>query len=75
MVMPRNRITVNGLVKEQNAPKTRVGRRTVAQSDFAVATLLVRQLRQARKPRRLLDVSPLPHRWFWHGRASPSFRN
>jgi hypothetical protein len=75
MVMPRNRITVNGLVKEQNAPKTRFGRRTVAQSDFAVATLLVRQLRQARKPRRLLDVVRYPTGGSGMAELSPSFRN
>jgi integrase len=43
----RNRVTVNGRVQEQNAPKTKAGLRMVALSDFAVATLLAWQLRQA----------------------------
>jgi integrase len=47
VVVRRNRVTVNGRVQEQNAPKTKAGLRTVALSDFAVATLLAWQLRQA----------------------------
>jgi integrase len=46
VVVRRNRVTVNGRVQEQNAPKTRAGLRTVALSEFAVATLLAWQLRQ-----------------------------
>lgn len=42
----RNRVTVNGRVSEQTT-KTRAGARTVPLSDFAVATLLGWQLRQA----------------------------
>jgi integrase len=47
VVVRRNRVTVNGRVQEQNAPKPRAGLRTVALSDFAVARLLAWQLRQA----------------------------
>jgi integrase len=49
VVVRRNRVTVNGRVQEQNAPKTKAGLRTVALSDFAVATLLAWQLRQAQE--------------------------
>ena len=49
MVVRRNRVTVNGRIEEQNAPKTKAGLRTVALSDFAVATLLAWQLRQAQE--------------------------
>lgn len=45
----RNRVTVNGRVVEQNAPKTKAGLRTAALSDFAVAILLAWQLRQAQE--------------------------
>ena len=48
VVVRRNRVTVNGRVQEQSAPKTKAGLRTVALSDFAVATLLAWQLRQDR---------------------------
>jgi integrase len=47
IVVRRNRVTVNGHVREQNAPKTKAGLRAVALSDFAVATMLAWQLRQA----------------------------
>jgi integrase len=47
VVVRRNRVTVNGRVQEQKAPKTKAGLRTVALSDFATATLLAWQLRQA----------------------------
>jgi integrase len=40
------RVTVNGQVREQNAPKTKAGLRTVALSEFAFATLLTWKLRQ-----------------------------
>jgi integrase len=43
----RNRVTANGRVLEQKTTKTKAGLRTVALSDFAVATLLAWQLRQA----------------------------
>jgi integrase len=43
----RNRVTANGRVIEQKTTKTKAGLRTVALSDFAVATLLAWQLRQA----------------------------
>lgn len=46
VVVERNRVTVNGRVQEQNAPKTWAGLRAMALSDFAVATLLAWQLRQ-----------------------------
>jgi integrase len=46
IVVRRNRVTVNGRVQEQNAPKTKAGLRTVALSDFAVATLLTWQIQQ-----------------------------
>jgi integrase len=49
MVVRRNRVTVNGRVQEQNAPKTKAGLRTVALSDFAIATLLAWQLRQSQE--------------------------
>jgi integrase len=45
----RNRVTANGLVLEQTTTKTKAGLRTVALSDFAVATLLDWQLRQAQE--------------------------
>jgi integrase len=45
-VVRRNRVTVNGRVQEQKTTKTKAGLRTVALSDFAVATLLTWQLRQ-----------------------------
>jgi integrase len=43
----RNRVSVRGRVIEQQTTKTRAGLRTVPLSDFAVATLLAWQLRQA----------------------------
>ncbi len=43
----RNRVTANGRVLEQATTKTKAGLRTVALSDFAVATLLAWQLRLA----------------------------
>ena len=43
----RNRVTANGRVLEQTTTKTKAGLRAVALSDFAVATLLAWQLRQA----------------------------
>lgn len=46
VVVRRNRVTVSGQVQEQST-KTRAGLRTVPLSDFAVATLLAWQLRQA----------------------------
>jgi integrase len=46
IVVRRNRVTVNGRVQEQTAPKTKAGLRTVPLSDFAVATLLTWQIRQ-----------------------------
>jgi integrase len=49
VVVRRNRVTVNGRVQEQSAPKTKAGLRTVALSDFAVATLLAWQLRQGQE--------------------------
>jgi integrase len=49
VVVRRNRVTVNGRVEEQNTPKTKAGLRTVALSDFATATLLAWQLRQAQE--------------------------
>jgi integrase len=49
VVVRRNRVTVNGRVQEQNAPKTKAGLRTVALSEFATATLLAWQLRQAQE--------------------------
>lgn len=49
VLVRRNRVTVNGRIEEQNAPKTKAGLRTVALSDFAVATLLAWQLRQAQE--------------------------
>ena len=48
VVVRRNRVTVNGRVQEQKTTKTKAGLRTVALSDFAVATLLSWQLRQGR---------------------------
>jgi integrase len=47
IVVRRNRTTANGRVLEHTATKTQAGLRTVALSDFAVATLLAWQLRQA----------------------------
>jgi integrase len=49
IVVRRNRVTVNGRVQEQKNPKTKAGLRTVALSEFAVATLLTWQLRQAQE--------------------------
>ena len=43
----RNRVTANGRVLEQKTTKTKAGLRTATLSDFAVATLLAWQLRQA----------------------------
>ena len=45
----RNRVTANGRVLEQTTTKTKAGLRTVALSDFAVATLLAWQLRQGQE--------------------------
>jgi len=45
----RNRVTANGRVLEQATTKTKAGLRTVPMSDFAVATLLAWQLRQAQE--------------------------
>lgn len=47
VVVRRNRVIVNGRPVEQDATKTQAGLRTVPLSDFAVATLLAWQLRQA----------------------------
>ena len=47
IVVRRNRVTANGRVNEQQTTKTKAGLRTVPLSDFAVATLLAWQLRQA----------------------------
>jgi integrase len=47
IVVRRNRVTANGRVIEQKTTKTKAGLRTVPLSDFAVATLLAWQLRQA----------------------------
>jgi integrase len=47
IVVRRNRVTANGRVLEQKTTKTQAGLRTIALSDFAVATLLAWQLRQA----------------------------
>ena len=49
VVVRRNRVTVNGRVQEQKTTKTKAGLRTVALSDFAVATLLSWQLRQGQE--------------------------
>ena len=49
VIVRRNRVTVNGRVVEQNAPKTKARLRAVALSDFAVATLLAWQLRPAQE--------------------------
>ena len=49
VVVRRNRVTVNGRVQEQKTTKTKAGLRTVALSDFAVATLLTWQLRQGQE--------------------------
>jgi integrase len=49
VIVRRNRVTVHGRVVEQNTPKTKAGLRTVALSDFAVATLLAWHLRQAQE--------------------------
>ncbi len=48
IVVRRNRVTVNGCVSEETT-KTRAGLRTLPLSDFAVATLLAWQLRQAQE--------------------------
>ena len=47
IVIRRNRVSVRGRVIEQQTTKTRSGLRTLALSEFAVATLLAWQLRQA----------------------------
>lgn len=47
IVVRRTRVVVNGRPAEQQTTKTRAGLRTVPMSDFAVATLLAWQLRQA----------------------------
>jgi hypothetical protein len=47
IVVRRNRVSARGRVIEQQTTKTKAGLRTVALSDFAVATLLAWQLRQA----------------------------
>jgi integrase len=56
VVVRRNRVTVNGQVQEQNAPKTKAGLRTVALSEFAVGTLLAWQLRQAQEAEAAADA-------------------
>jgi integrase len=45
----RNRVSVRGRVIEQQTTKTKAGLRTVALSDFAVASLLAWQLRQVQE--------------------------
>jgi integrase len=47
IVVRRNRVSVRGRVIEQQTAKTKAGLRTVSLSDFAVASLLAWQLRQA----------------------------
>ena len=49
VVVRRSRTTANGRVLEQTTTKTKAGLRTVALSDFAVATLLSWQLRQGQE--------------------------
>ena len=49
IVVRRNRVTVERPGVEQQTTKTRAGLRTVPLSDFAVATLLAWQLRQAQE--------------------------
>jgi integrase len=49
LVVRRNPVSVRGRVIEQQTTKSRAGLRTVALSEFAVATLLAWQLRQAQE--------------------------
>lgn len=57
----RNRVTANGRVLEQTTTKTKAGLRTVALSDFAVATLLAWQLRQGQEAEEAAEA------WHTHG--------
>lgn len=55
VVVRHNRVTANGRVQEQTT-KTQAGLRTVPLSDFAVATLLAWQLRQAEEAATAVDA-------------------